>query len=327
MNQEEFKQKLKERYPDEEYVVIHIGKESSDNSTFKCARCERRITIKNSDLFSSRRKHICTKCYYKREDTIRNENNLRERLQSKATNINFFMQERKGIRHNMISFTCNNCGRINTKDVANFLRQKYNCGFCEGQRESKDTDYFLKQLHERHGNKFSLLTEYVNAASSVRIRCNNCGFIRNIKPNSLLLSGFCPKCDKKGSVGEKKIMRFLEQNNIPYIPQMYFSNWKIGLHYFDFYIPTYNLVLEFHGIQHYEFNEHFHKTQEEFTHRQQKDKIKKDAALQNNLNYVSIKYTLMDNLDSILAYIFNSTTIPEGSRGKCLEIETIQDIG
>lgn len=327
MNQEEFKQKLNKKYPDEEYVIIHAGEKSSENSIFKCLRCGRQIVIKNGDLFSSRRKHVCVKCYYKRKDTIKNENIIKKRLQGKATDINFFMQDRKGIRHNMVTFTCNNCGRINTKEVANFLRQKYDCGFCEGRQESKDTDYFLKQLYEKHGNKFSLLTEYINAASPIRIKCNNCGFIRDVKPNTLLISGFCPKCDKRSSMGEKKIARFLEQSNISYIPQMYFSNWQIGIHYFDFYIPVYNLVLEFHGIQHYEFNEYFHKTQEEFIYRKQKDKDKKDAALQNNLNYISIKYTLIDDLDSILTYIFNSTTIPEGSRGKCFEIETVQDIG
>lgn len=327
MNQEEFKQKLKEKFPNEEFTIIYIGKNTKKNSVFKCSLCGRRIEINNSELFRTRRKHICTKCYYKRKDTIKNENILKERLQNKATNINFFMQDRNGIRHNMISFTCNKCGRVNTKEVANFLRQKYDCSFCEGQKESKDTDYFLKELSEKHGNKFSLLTEYVNASTPIRIKCNNCGFIRNIKPNSLLSSGFCPKCDKKNSIGETKIIHFLEQNNISYIPQMYFSNWQIGIHYFDFYIPKYNLVLEFHGKQHYEFNEYFHKTQEEFIYRQQKDKIKKETALQNNLNYVSIKYDLINELDSVLKYIFNSTTIPKGSRGKCLEIETIQNIG
>ena len=108
---------------------------------------------------------------------------------------------------------------------------------------------------------------------------------------------------------------------------MYFSNLDIGLHYFDFYIPEYNLVLEYHGSQHYQFNPFFHKNEEVFYYRQKKDMLKKNAAINNKLNYISIKYTLFNELNIILKYIFNSTTIPSGSRGKCLEIETIQDIG
>lgn len=327
MNQVNFEKRLKEKYPDENYKIIYAGTRNKDNSIIKCLDCGRRITTNTGELFRNRRKHICSKCHYKRRDTAANEEIIRKRLEGKASNITFFMQDRKGIRHNMVTFTCNNCGRINTKEIANFLKYKYDCGYCEGAKQSKDTDIFLKELYERHGNKFTLLTEYINAKTPVRVKCNNCGFIRDVNPVTLLHAGYCPKCDKKNSIGEKKIVKFLEQNNIKYIPQMYFSNWDIGIHYFDFYIPQYNLILEYHGIQHYEYNKYFHKDFDEFQYRQKKDIEKKETALKNGFNYISIKYTLINNLDSILEYIFNSTTIPDGSRGKCLEIETIQDIG
>ena len=327
MNQVEFEKRLKEKYPDEHYKIIYAGTRNKDNSVIKCLDCGRRITTNTGELFRNRRKHICSKCHYKRRDTAANEEIIRKRLEGKASNITFFIQDRKGIRHNMVSFICNNCGRINTKEIANFLKYKYDCGYCEGTKQSKDTDIFLKELHEKHGNKFTLLTEYVNVKIPVKIKCNKCGFIRDIKPAALLRSGYCPKCDKKDSIGEKKIAKFLEQNNIKYISQMYFSNWNIGIHYFDFYIPQYNLILEYHGIQYYEYNTYFHKNFDEFQYRQKKDIEKKETALKNGFNYISIKYTLLNNLGSILEYIFNSTTIPDGSRGKCLEIETIQDIG
>lgn len=327
MTQEDFIRKINEKFSNEQYKIVYAGKNSSENSVFKCLICGRRIEIKTGELFRERRKYICSKCNYKRKDTQRNEEILLQRLENKATNIEFYMKERNGIRHNMINFTCSKCGRVNTKEVANFLRQKYNCGYCEGKKESKDNDYFQKELKEKYGEKFTVLTEYKNTTSSIMVKCNNCGFIREIKPNTLLSSGYCPKCEKKGSIGEKQIIKFLNKNNIEYIPQMYFSNWNIGLHYFDFYIPRYNLVLEYHGIQHYQFNSFFHKDQEDFSYRKERDLIKKKTAINNGLNYISIKYTLFDKLDVILEYIFNSTTILSGSRGKCLEIETIQDIG
>ena len=327
MIQKDFIDKVKEKFPDEEFKIIYAGKNSKENSVFKCLICGRRIEINTGELFRTRRKHICSKCYYKRQDTQKNEEILLERLKGKATNIEFYMKERKGIKHNMINFTCSKCGRINTKEVANFLKQKYDCGYCEGKKESKDNDFFQKELKEKYGEKFILLTEYENANTSIKVKCNNCGFIREVKPNNLLRSGYCPKCEKKDSLGEKQIIKFLEMNNIKYIPQMYFSNLDIDLHYFDFYIPEYNLVLEYHGSQHYQFNPFFHKNEEVFYYRQKKDMLKKNAAINNKLNYISIKYTLFNELNIILKYIFNSTTIPSGSRGKCLEIETIQDIG
>ena len=327
MNKEDFIKKMQEKFPNEKYTIIYAAPKTTENSVLKCGVCGRRIEVNTGELFRTRRKHVCSKCYYKRKDTEKNEEVIRERLKDCATNIEFYMQERKGIRHNMVNFTCKKCGKINTKEVANFLNQKYNCSYCDGKKESKDTEIFLAELKEKAGNKFTLLTEYINAKTPIRIKCNNCGFIREIKPNSLLQSCFCPKCDKRGSLGERKIVKFFDNNGIDYIPQMYFSNWDIGIHYFDFYIPSYNLVLEFHGKQHYYYNEYFHKSQEDFLYRKQKDLIKKEAALKNNLNYASINYLLINDLTFILEKIFNSTTIPEGSRGKCLEIETIQDLG
>ena len=327
MNKEAFDAKLKNKFGEENYTVLYYGKNSHENSVLRCLDCGRRIEVNTGELFRARRKHICSKCHYKREDTKRNEIAISERL---ATNghelISFFMRERKGIRHNVVSFRCGKCGHINEKEVANFLRQKFDCGFCEGSKESKDTDIFISQLKERYGESLTLISEYENAKTDVTIRCNSCGFIRKVKPNAILASGYCPKCSKKESKGEQQIKRFLDKAGIEFEFQKYFPEWNIGIHYFDFYIPEYNLVLEYHGRQHYEFVPHFHKTEENFYYRLSKDKIKKESALSRGLNYISISYHIED-LEKLLSVLFNSTTIPEGSRGKCLEIETIQDVG
>lgn len=326
MEKEIFNKKLAEKFLDESYSVIYYGKTSQENTIIKCLDCGRRIEVNTGELFRARRKHICSKCHYKRKDTQKNEDLIKARLLNKATNICFFMQDRNGIRHNMVNFTCNKCGRINTKEVANFLRQKYDCGYCKGQKESKDTDSFMSQLKEKFGNRFELLNEYQNVKTDVRIKCTRCGFIRNIKPNSLLQSGYCPKCDVKNSKGEKVILEYLKEKKYNFECQKYFSDWNIGIHYFDFYIPSKNLVIEYQGIQHYVFNPFFHKNEEDFEHRKEKDLLKKQKAIEFGLNYISIHYSLFPQLFSILNFIFNSTTIPEGSRGKCLEIETIQDL-
>lgn len=327
MDKKTFDTKLKAKFGEENYTVLYYGANSSENSVLRCLDCNRRIEVNTGELFRTRRKHICSKCHYKREDTKKNESAVIDRLESNGhCAITFFMKERKGIRHNMVSFICGKCGRVNEKEVANFLRQKYDCGFCEGAKESKDTDVFVSQLKERHGESLSLIGEYYNATTDITIRCNLCGFIRKVKPNAILMSGYCPKCGKAESKGEQQIRKFLNKAGIRFEPQKHFPEWGIGIHYFDFYIPEYNLVLEFHGRQHYEFVSYFHKTEENFYYRLSRDKIKKETALSKGLNYASISYRA-DSLENILSYLFNSTTIPQGSRGKCFEIETVQNIG
>lgn len=324
MTRENFEKKLMEKFPNEEYEIIYNGKNTYEDSILVCSKCNRRIVVNTGELFRKRRRHICSICCpEKRYDTKRNEEILLQRLKGKALDIAFFMEE----GHHMIRFVCSKCGRTNIKRVSHFLKGKYDCGYCEGMKENKDHNCFQQELEEKYGKKFTLLSEYKNAKTSIKIKCNNCGFIREIKPPALLFSGYCPKCEKKNSLGEKQIIKFLEEKNIKYETQKYFSGWNIGIHYFDFYIPEYNLVLEYQGKQHYEFNSFFHKDEEDFAKRKKKDILKKDKAIFHNMNYVSIKYTLFNNINSILEYIFNSTTIPKGSSGKCLEIETIQDIG
>lgn len=327
MNKENFDAKLKEKFGDEHYTVLYYGLKSTENSVLRCLDCNRRIEINTGELFRARRKHICSKCHYKRKDTLQNEKILLERLKANGHNeVSFFMKDRKGIRHNMVHFVCGKCNHTNEKEVANLLRQKYDCSFCEGKKESKDTDIFVNEIKERYGESLSLISEYIDAKTNVTVRCNSCGFIRQAKPNAILNSGYCPKCGKSDSKGEEVIKKFLEKNHIEFYSQKYFPEWNIGIHYFDFYIPRFNLVLEFHGRQHYEFVPHFHKTEDNFQYRLNKDLIKKQTAILQGYNYVSISYRI-NCLENILSLLFNSTTIPEGSRGKCLEIETDQDIG
>lgn len=326
MEQEKLAQRIRDKFPDENYSVLHYGEDSSKNTVIKCLDCGKRIEVNTGELLRKRRQHICANCHYKRKDTIRNEEIIKQRLEQKAHNIKFFMEESGGIRHHMVEFVCNKCHHMNTARVANFLRYKYDCVYCEGKKENKDTDIFITEMEEKFGKQFTLCSDYVDSTTSIRIRCNKCGFIRNIKPNAFLQSGYCPRCGDKSSKGEKVISSYLKNHNITFESQKYFTDWNIGLHYFDFYLPDFSMVIEFNGIQHYQFNEFFHKTQDEFNYRKEKDEIKKNAALEHHLTYVSISYLCFSELNFILDKLFNSTTIPNGSRGKCLEIETIQDL-
>ena len=57
---------------------------------------------------------------------------------------------------------------------------------------------------------------------------------------------------------------------------------------FDFYIPLYNLCIEFHGVQHYEFVEYFHKNDEKFKEQLYKDYLKKNIVM--IIIFIYLKY-------------------------------------
>lgn len=325
MTKEQFLEKINKKFADENFSIIYMGKNSSENSIIKCLDCNRKITVNTGELFRSRRKHICSKCYYLRKDTQINRDKVLTLLKDKAYNIEFFMkkQSKNGNKGDCVRFTCLKCDYINELWVYGILRSNQcNCQRCSGQRKDKDDIIFSQELNELYPNKFTILVPYKDVKTDIRVRCNNCGFIRNVKPSVLIRSGFCPKCGKNKSIGENFISNWLDEHNINYETQKYFKDWDIGIHYFDFYLPTLNLIIEYHGQQHYSFNPYFHHTLENFNYRLEKDKTKKENCLKYGINYVSINSKNYCHLEKILSTITDSTTILSGSRGKCLEIES-----
>lgn len=55
---------------------------------------------------------------------------------------------------------------------------------------------FEKKVFEKLGNYVTLLSGYINKDTKIKVRCNNCGRIREVKPETLLKNGRGGKCAK-----------------------------------------------------------------------------------------------------------------------------------
>jgi very-short-patch-repair endonuclease len=97
------------------------------------------------------------------------------------------------------------------------------------------------------------------------------------------------------SMGEKRIYDYLIRKNIEFIYQKQFDDCKnIKPLPFDFYLPKYNLIIEFDGEQHYNSANAFNF--ESFESIQKHDKIKNQYCADNNINIIRILYhELADN--------------------------------
>lgn len=100
------------------------------------------------------------------------------------------------------------------------------------------------------------------------------------------------------SRGENTIWNLLKQHTIKFEFQKRFSDCKDkNTLLFDFFIPKYNLCIEFQGSQHYDpgFYIRKKKSQEEgmkkYLIQKKHDEIKKNYCIQNNINFLEIKYT------------------------------------
>ena len=103
--------------------------------------------------------------------------------------------------------------------------------------------------------------------------------------------------------GEQAVRLFLEKHNIEFIYQ--YKNKECYNKYllsFDFYLPEYNTVIEYQGIQHY-VQKAFGKTIEEFLEQQKRDQIKRVFCKKNNIQEIEISY--LQNVEKVLEEWYN----------------------
>lgn len=81
--------------------------------------------------------------------------------------------------------------------------------------------------------------------------CKTCNYHigKKLISNVYRFGTHCPKCSENISYPEKFMFSVLEQLNVEFITQKRF-NWLKEREY-DFYIPSYNCIVETHGLQHY----------------------------------------------------------------------------
>jgi len=112
------------------------------------------------------------------------------------------------------------------------------------------------------------------------------------------------KRKKWESKGEHKIRNYLIEQKIKYNLQKKFDDCKnVRPLPFDFYIPKYNILIEFNGIQHYEPINHFG-GEEKLKIQKQNDEIKKKFAKENGYNLIVISYEKEDSIYKILDKYF-----------------------
>lgn len=99
------------------------------------------------------------------------------------------------------------------------------------------------------------------------------------------------------------IQKFLENNKIEYKSE-YIVYIDDNYYRYDFYLPQYNLFIEYDGRQHYE-PVRFYGDDEDaeyvFKRTQKHDKIKNRYCEENNINLLRIPYWETENIETIIS--------------------------
>ena len=190
-----------------------------------------------------------------------------------------------------IKHKCSKCGNIYEQKPSNHL-YGHSCPICSKKRP------YLAYTQGEYTKLAATITnaypieKYKGRMTKIKHKCNNCGNIYEQTPNDLLRGHFgCPYCTLQ-SHGEKYIRNYLNSNSIKYTPQKKFHDLKDKTYLsYDFYLPDYNILIEYQGKQHYESIDYFG-GENTFKKQQEHDNIKREYAKENGYKLLELKYTL-----------------------------------
>ena len=167
------------------------------------------------------------------------------------------------------------------------------CPICNDNTFEYD---YVKSYIENEGYKL-LTTNYINVYQKLEMVCPK-GHILKMNFHGFKNGGRrCSRC--KVSKGEKTISEVLTKLNIEYEIQKTFKDCKdIKVLPFDFYLPQYNLIIEYDGEQHFAIKHAF--DEDSFWITVVHDAIKNQYCEDNNINILRIPYWEFDNIEELI---------------------------
>lgn len=230
------------------------------------------------------------------------------RYSVKKTNEQYITEANK-IHHNLydyskLLYTDNRTPVIVTCEIhGDFTINPYwhlKGGICDecNINSKKSHKIYIKEVSIVHNNFYDYSkTIYTTARDTVIITCPEHGDFTQIARDHLNGRG-CKSCKK--SHGELIITKWLEDNNIIYNNEKKFEQCKNKRELpFDFYLPDYNMCIEYDGNQHFKPINYFGGIKA-FEKTKLRDNIKNKFCEKNNIKLLRITYLEFKNIDSIL---------------------------
>ena len=187
------------------------------------------------------------------------------------------------------------CGTVKPVNIRNLIHnQSKDCG-CGRKKMLRNK--FTKNLVGKRFGKLTVieLLEESNKFKRRQYRCLcDCG--------NEITTNHTSSCGCLNSFYNLYIKNFLNKLEIEYVPEYPICIDNVRYR-FDFYVPKYNLMIEYDGEQHYK-PAHFSNDEEEnirnFKNCQERDGVKNKYCKDNGINLLRIPYYENKNIDSII---------------------------
>jgi very-short-patch-repair endonuclease len=205
-----------------------------------------------------------------------------------------------------VKIICKTHGLFEISPANHLVGQK--CPSCSGVKKKTRNDFILESII-MHNNKYDYSdVEYINNSIKIKIICPKHGGFFQL-PKYHLRGHGCSKCSNF-SKGELKLEKILNDMKISYIREHRFEKCisKKGTKLpFDFYLPDYNICLEYDGRQHFEPVDIFG-GKLSFVNLKNNDKIRDNWCFENDIKLIRISYNKeKDDINNLLRFInYNS---------------------
>lgn len=309
---DEYKDRIITSFPKWNFEIIEFNG-YKESCSIKCLNCNNIYSFSKADKIM-RRINAC-KCTKTFKD-------FHEKIKYLGEQYNFeIIQDGPATEKKVIK--CKKCGKIMQRALPSILLTPWHCDNCNNYAKGRiiyKQEDVQKELDDKFNYQYELL-EYSGMTKKALLKHLNCGKIFTIRELGDLFDGRnrgCPNCYQFKSVGEQKIKEYLEVKNISYIPQKTFSPLNKSKYRFDFYLPDYNIAIEYQGEQHYRDNGYF---KEKLEIIQKRDEVKRQYCKNNNIFLKEIKYTELKQINHILDSMFNDYLEREQGLSK-LETDT-----
>lgn len=188
----------------------------------------------------------------------------------------------------------------------NFIGGNQRCPACAEKirriKLTKTQKQYEEEIFDIFGNEFIVIGKYINSQTKIDIKHNSCKHIFSIIAEKMFCNiNPCPFCERP-TKGEQKIIDYLDSfMKNKYIYQQYYDDLVGvggGLLSYDFYLPQYNLLIEYQGQFH--DGTAAQQTPEEFEIQKEHDRRKREYAKSHKIDLLEIWYWDFDNIEDIL---------------------------
>lgn len=290
MTKEDFQQRLQELNPYSKIEVLEYNNMIKP-AKIKCLECGKIIEKSNPQKFMTKINLCQEKHFYSQK----------EKVSFFSKKYNFEILEWKCEKKGYARIKCKKCQEIFYRSYSKILSFPEHCPNCNKSDEKQALSLEEAQacVKEKAGDEYEVL-QFQSWHKQVLFK-HKCGFIWKQNFSNFFQSRGCPKCYKNKSKGEQMIEKWLEENKIRFETQKTLD-FPLKKYKFDFYLPDYNLAIEYQGEQHYKDKS---KIWEGLSEVQKRDKIKKDYCYEKGIELFEICYLDMKKIPEILSSKFN----------------------